>query len=128
MTPDLIDAVNALAEVLVRENAALRRLDFPAAIMLMPAKEAALLEVSKRCAPLPPSAGRDPVVVALGTRINGLVADNRNLLERAIAVQTRIVGIVVRAASPPPREGQYAASGFRSQPRRTSAMALSARA
>ncbi len=60
--------------------------------------------------------------------MNQLVAENRTLLERAIAVQTRVVGIIVRAAAPPPVSRQYAANGFKSQPRRTSATALSARA
>lgn len=127
MTLGLTDAVGTLAEVLARENEALRRLDFAAATALVPAKEAALRNVTKNPAPMR-AAGRDPALAALGSRVNQLVADNRKLLERAIAVQTRVVGIVARAASPSPRAAQYAASGFKSQTRRTSAVALSARA
>jgi hypothetical protein len=127
MTQDLVDAANALAEVLVRENAALKRLDFAAAVALGQAKEAALLGVTKGRAVLPVTQ-RTPTTMALGRRINELVAENRTLLERAIAVQTRVVAIVARAVTPPPAMRQYAASGFKTQPRRAPAMALSARA
>jgi hypothetical protein len=127
MTQDLVDAAGTLAEVLTRENAALRRLDFVAAVALGQTKETALLGMTKdRIAA--PVTDRDPALLALGRRINGLVVENRALLERAIAVQIRIVGIIVRAAPPSPALGQYVASGFRSLPRRASAMALSARA
>ena len=127
MTQDLMTAAGTLADVLARENAALKRLDFSAAMALVPAKEAALLGVTNGRTPAPVST-RDPALLALGRRISGLVVENRLLLERAIAVQTRVVGIIVRAAKPPPAAGQYAATGFKSAPRRTSAMTLSARA
>jgi len=127
MTQDLVDAANTLADVLVRENAALKRLDIPAAMALVAAKEAALLGVTKGRVPLPVPE-RNPVVLALGRRVSGLVAENRALLERAIAVQTRVVGIIVRAAAPQPATRQYAANGFKSQPRRALATALSASA
>ncbi len=127
MTQDLVDAANRLAEVLVRENAALERLDFAAAVALGQAKEAALLGVT-RGRSATPTVDRTPTLLALGRHMNALVAENRALLERAIAVQTRVVGIIVRAAAPPPAVGRYASSGFKSPPRRAAAMALSARA
>jgi len=117
MTPDLVAAANTLADLLARENAALKRLDFPAAMALVPAKEAALLGVTNGRTPAP-AVSRDPATLALGRRISGLVAENRLLLERAIAVQTRVVGIIVRAATPPRAAAQYAANGFKSAPRR----------
>ena len=42
MTRTWLDAANELAEVLTQENAALKRLDFPAATALVRAKEAGL--------------------------------------------------------------------------------------
>ena len=127
MTPDLVAAANALADLLARENAALKRLDLSAAMAVVPAKEAALLSITSGRIPAP-AANRDPAMLALGRRISGLVAENRQLLERAIAVQTRVVGIIVRAATPPRSASQYAANGFKSTPRRASAIALSAHA
>jgi hypothetical protein len=127
VTQDLVDAATVLADVLAQQNAALRRLDFPAAAALGSAKETALLGVTRDRAPAPMT-DRNPVLAALGQRMKELVAENRTLLERAIAVQTRIVGIIVRAAVPPPSTGQYAASGLRSQARRASAMTFSSRA
>jgi hypothetical protein len=127
VTQDLVDAANALAEVLTQQNAALSRLDFPAAAALGAAKEAAFFGVTRDCKLTSPVGG-SPALAALGQRMKTLVTENQALLERAIAVQARIVGIIVRAAVPPPVTGQYAASGLKSQSRRTSAITLSARA
>ncbi|WP_428487262.1 hypothetical protein [Rhodopila sp.] len=127
MTADLMQAAQTLADVLARENDALKRLDFRTAIALVPAKEAALLSITKGRSPAP-ATDRNPVLAALGRRLNSLAAENRALLERAITVQTRIVGIIVRAAAPPAPAGRYAANGYKNQPRKASAMALSARA
>lgn len=127
MTTDLIEAGTALADVLARENEALTRLDFPAATALAPAKQAALQDLTQGREP-PAAADRTPDLLALGRRVGSLAAENRALLERAIAVQTRIVGIIMRAAAKPEPAGHYAASGVRHQPRKAQAMALSARA
>lgn len=127
MTTDLIQAGTALADVLVRENEALRRLDFPAAVALAPAKQAALLNLTQGRQP-PAAADRTPALLALGRRVSDLAAENRALLERAITVQTRVVGIIMRAAAKPAPAGHYAASGARYQPRKAPAVALSARA
>jgi hypothetical protein len=50
------------------------------------------------------------------------------LLERAIAVQTRIVRIVARAAAPPPAALRYGGHGGRVPSNRATALALSTRA
>ncbi len=99
MTGDRLQLAAALADVLAQENEALQRMDLAAAVALLPAKEAAVGAFS---AAVGPGAGAAPpaAAAALGRRLMTLVADNRVLLERAITVQTRIVGIVVKAARP----------------------------
>jgi hypothetical protein len=123
MTQDLVDAANVLAKVLERENAALSRLDFAAAVTLGQAKEAALSGMTKAGSALP-SADRSVLPPALGKHMRRLVAENRKLLERAITIQTRIVGIIVRAGAPPAPE-QYVAGGLKGQRHRAPATALS---
>lgn len=118
---DRLQAAQRLADVLEQENLALKRLDFPAAIALVPAKEAALADLTK-----------PPVTVirraALAQRLVGLASENHVLLERAIAVQTRIVRIIARAAKPPPAAIRYNGHGGRTPFNRAGAMALSTRA
>jgi hypothetical protein len=123
MTQDLVDAANALAQVLECENAALSRLDFTAAVTLGQAKEAALSDMTKACSALPPP-GRSPLPPALGRHMRRLVMENRRLLQRAITVQTRVVGIIVRAGAPSAAE-QYMAGSFKSQRHKPPATALS---
>jgi hypothetical protein len=94
------NAVDRLAEVLAQENAALKRMDFPAAIALVPAKEAALTAMARDA---PPAAMRSPAIQTLA----GLAEENRVLLERAIEVQTRIVRMVARAIAPARESARY---------------------
>ncbi len=123
MTQHLVDAANTLAEVLANENAALTRLDFSGAVALGQSKEAALLRLTESFAAMPVrEVGLLPP--ALGDRMKQLMGENRRLLERAITIQTRIVGIVIGAA-PLPIVEQYAAYGAKSRRRRASAAALS---
>jgi hypothetical protein len=124
VSDDLQGTVQRLTDVLRRENDALKRLDFTAAGALGPEKEAALAGLTKQ------SEGRilSPPLVALGRRLAELATENQLLLERAIAVQTRIVRIVARAAAPPPAMMRYGGHGRRTPPHRTAAMALSTRA
>jgi hypothetical protein len=110
-----------LAAVLARENAALAALDFPAAAALLPAKTAALAALQQAPA-TPPPAG-------LARELPALVADNRRLLERAILVQGRVIGIIARAA-PRATAGapvSYGRDGARAWGRHQPAVAMSAR-
>jgi hypothetical protein len=116
-----LKAVQRLADVLELENVALKRLDFPAAVALVPAKEAALADLTN---PSAPTIQR----TALAQRLAGLASENHVLLERAIAVQTRVVRIVARAATPPPTAIRYNGYGGRTPAGRTGALALSTRA
>ena len=127
MANERIEAAQALAEVLARENEALQRLDFPAAATLLSMKEAALLRLTQD-GPVEPVTDQTPDVAALGARLTSLAAENRQLLEQAITVQTRVLGIILRAAADSVPPVNYAANGQKAAPRRSSAMTLSAQA
>lgn len=124
MSNDLLGAAQRMADVLTQENDALKRMDFSSAVALVPAKEAALADLTKHKVErvLPP-----PLAV-LGRRLSGLAAENQALLERAIAVQTRIVRIVARACAPPPAVTPYGRQCGRTPSNRATALALSTRA
>ena len=126
MMDDVVQAANQLAGVLSRENEALQRLDYSAAVALVPAKEAVIATLGKATAHLPPMQ-HTPALAALGQRLRSLAAENQALLERAIEVQTRIVRIVARAAEPGATDGRYTVRGGRAQPKRVMALALSTR-
>jgi hypothetical protein len=127
MSDERMKATQRLAGVLEQENEALKRLDFPAAVALLPAKEAALTELAKS----PVGSLRQ---TSLALRISALAVENQGLLERAIAVQTRIVRIVARAYAPPPAttpyngRGNRQGYGARAPAPRADALAVSTRA
>lgn len=121
MSDERQEAAQRLADLLEQENAALKRLDFPAAVALLAAKEAALADLGK-----PPITPITPT--GLVQRLGELATENQILLERAITVQTRVVRIVARACAPSPALTQYNRDGGRSTSARTTALALSARA
>ncbi len=127
MKDDIVQAATLLADVLSRENEALQRLDYPAAVALAPAKETVFATFAHVTAHLPP-VEHTPVLAALGQRLRSLAAENQALLERAIEVQTRIVRIVARAAAPGATDGRYTVPGGRAQPKQVRALALSTRA
>jgi hypothetical protein len=120
----LAEAAQRLADVLTQENDALKRMDFSAAVALVPAKETALAELTKQ----PRGQTISPPLAMLGQHLGKLATENQLLLERAIAIQTRIVQIVARACVPPPAAVRYGGSGGRAPSNRTAALALSTRA
>jgi hypothetical protein len=124
MSNDLMEVAQRLADLLTQENDALKRLDFPAAVALVPAKEAALAELARR----PRATKLPPPLVAQGRLLGRLATENQTLLERAIEVQTRIVRIVARACAPPPALTRYGGHGERTPRHRTAALSLSTRA
>ena len=126
MKNEAIEAAHRLADVLARENAALKQMDFPAAIALVAAKEAALADLARDAASVPADV-RSPAVVALAQRLAGLAAEQRTLLDRAIAVQTRIVGIIARAVAPVRDGARYQHPNAPKAPHRAMALALSQR-
>ena len=111
------DPVWELAAVLAAENAALRAADYVAAVALLPAKEAALTRLADGA-----PAGSDETA-----HLRDLAVENHTLLERAIAVQTRIVRIVAMASAAP-RPQRYERPGQPVPATRADAMVLSAQA
>lgn len=128
MTPAQIDAAVALADTLAAENAALGGLDLARAAALLPAKQRAadaFMSAHAAAALLAPQSragGGD-----LARRLAALAEENRRLLERAIAVQGRVVTTVVRALPRPADGGFYRADGGLAATRRAVAFTLSAR-
>ena len=127
MNTDLLAAIETLADAVTAENAALLALDLPGAAGLLARKQAAcaaLVAVTPGGAPFP---GPSPGLRAAAARLRGLAEENRRLLERGIAVQGQVIGVLAsaaRAADPAPR---YARSGGYAA-RTHSGWALSARA
>ncbi len=128
MTDDFFAAAARLAEVLAAENAALAALDLPRA--------GALLAEKTRAADAFVAAGRASRGRLPGTgevtpvRLRALAAENQLLLQRTIAAQGRVIGIIARAVSRAVRDpaaSRYGAHG-RAAPTRLAAVAVSARA
>ena len=120
MTKDLITAGTFLAETLESENAALAALDLPRAAGMLANKQSAVAEFDAvRTAPAPSEAAQ-----RMARRLQGLAMENKRLLERAIAVQGRVIGVVARAATAAMEPGDYGPA----RGRRPAPMAFSARA
>ncbi len=135
MSPALIAAAVRLAGVLADENRALERLDLPAATALFDAKTTALgaFTAAQALEPRAGNASAGPANEAerraLAERLADLAQENRRLLEHAMAVQGRIIGMVARAA---PRAlaqgGRYGAGGTHAVSGRGTAVAISTKA
>ncbi len=117
-------AIRALCDVLRDENAALSAMDIPEANRKLPEKLAATdaLVAALRGKPVLPDTSREDVA-----RLDRLAAENRALLERAMAAQKRVIGCIARAV--PRALGQtrpYLASGQRQPPAQMPPISLSA--
>ena len=130
MTAQLATAAAQLAEVLTAENAALAALDLPRAGAMLAAKtRAADAFVTAQAGATHPARPPSPNAVA-PHHLRALIEENQRLLEIAIKVQRRVIGIIVRAlprALRDPATMRYGAQG-RAAPARPSAVAVSARA
>lgn len=96
MTMDAIRAAEGLAELLARENVALAAMDLPSAAALVEAKRVpteAFVAAQARAA----SSGLVAVPEVV-RRLGELAAENRPLLERAMAGQQRVLAIIAKAA------------------------------
>lgn len=122
MNQDAIEIARRLADILARENDALRRSDYPAAVALVPDKEAAIVALSQAAT----TAIHTPVLKALAKQLRDLAADNQDLLKQAVEVQTQIVSIVARAASQSMANDYYDRNGQFGKPAKSPALALSA--
>lgn len=96
MRSEAMQAAEGLVEVLARENAALAAMDLPSATALVEAKRAAAEAfVSAQAKAATTGVVAVPEVVR---RLRELAAENRLLLERAMAVQQRVLAIIAEAA------------------------------
>ena len=107
---DQLSATVQLADVLAVENAALRAVDIRRAAAMLGRKQAALAALTSATAAGPEQ--RAAMQAAVG-RLRSLAEENRRLLERAIEVQSRVLGVlagVARRARAPGygRSGAYA--------------------
>ncbi len=128
MIEDLATAAARLAEVLAAENAALAALDLPRAGAMLAEKTSAADAFIAAHRAFHRSAGDAGAVAPV--RLRALAAENQLLLERAITVQGRVIGIIARAlprALRDPAATRYGAQG-RAAPARPAAVAVSARA
>ncbi len=136
MTPppadDLPSAAAALAALLEQENRLLDALDLAAAAAMLPAKQHAAAAFVRAQAHTKESGGLAPdfraAVASLGARLRALAAENRRLLERALAAQGRVIAVIARAAGKHPATApRYGASGALAGPRTPAPLAISAR-
>ena len=145
MSEPVLRAATSLAGVLGRENTALRAMDLSAAIALLAEKTQALAALDAALAvgdaALPAarsvteaslteaSLTEASLTEALARDLPTLVADNRRLLETALHVQTRLIGLIAHAAAQQARQAtpRYGPCGGLA-PTRPSAIAVSARA
>jgi hypothetical protein len=127
MTNDLIAAASLLADTLTAENAALVALDLPrAAAMLVDKQRAATAFIAAQATPI--TAAQRDATEQLGRRLQSLATENRTLLERAIAVQGRVMSVIAHAAAPEIAPSGYGAQGNRCHATHPAAFALSAHA
>lgn len=110
MSDPLPGAATRLLHVLTAENAALARMDLAGASSLLAEKTMA-------------AAGFDAALLGrpafgaggFAASLKIAAAENRRLLERAMAVQTRVLGVLAqaaKAAQPPDRAGAYGRHGL----------------
>ena len=127
MNQDFIAAADLLAATLAQENAALAALDLPRAAAMLADKQRAVagfLAARETQRADVPRAMLEP----LAQRLMSLSDANRALLERAIAVQRQVIGIVARASAPSAAASGYSAQGTLGHHARSAAFALCARA
>ena len=98
MTPDIVIIATALADVLARENVLLDALDLHGATTLLAGKQGALDDFARALAGMTsPSVQEALRVKPAIERLRAVSAENRRLLERGMAVQSRLVGLIAAA-------------------------------
>ena len=118
-----------LADLLDRENAALRRLDLPTALALFDAKRAAVAAFELAVREERRTPGTDEAMHAVAVRLRDATAENKRLLERAMAAQQHVMSLLAQAAARQATpNGRYGARGAYVGGIAAGAFALSARA
>src|SRR5690242_4931139 len=103
MSPEVIAAAVRLADTLAHESRALTAMDLAHAASLVDEKTRAMdaflaaQALTRANGHVSHGAGRDAEAEQLAARLSELARENRRLLEHAIAVQGRVIGIVARA-------------------------------
>lgn len=119
----LSDLARRLYDVVVRENQALREVDFARAGLLLPQKQACIDALSAaRGEPL----ADQGLLAEHVSLLDRALEENRVLLERAMQVQTRILGLLAQAARPesPGHVGYGARGAYSRSESTTDAMAI----
>jgi hypothetical protein len=108
-------AATVLADVLERENRLLAALDLAGAAAMLADKQRAVAgftAATERVRKAPPPAAQRAGLAAIGRRLARLAGDNRRLLERGMAAQSRLVAVFARAVrTAPTPAGRYGARG-----------------
>jgi len=135
MMDTLLSAGDRLADAILAENDALARLDLPGAAGLGGAKAqatdafAAAFAAASKVGARPEGASQRQGARDMAARLETLGAENKRLLQRAIAVQSRVIETVAAAALPRAANPVYGAAGRRpSAARQAPALALALRA
>jgi flagellar biosynthesis/type III secretory pathway chaperone len=127
MNDNLMAAASLLADTLAQENAALAALDLPRAASILADKQRAAAGFIAAQS-MPTSTARHDEIQRVAGRLQSLATENRALLERAMTVQSRVIGVIARAAAPTIEPAVYGSQGERRHAARPIAFALSARA
>ena len=129
LPPDPTTAALRLLGVLDRENAALATLDLARAASMLAEKEEAVAAFTHACR----NGRAAPDLAGLATRLGEAASRNRQLLERGIAVQGRVLAVIARAvpralAAPAPGRcsPRYGAHGCAAPARMPLALSLRA--
>lgn len=112
-------AANRLTAILQQENAALTALDFQAATSFLEAKQAAIsaFELARKSA-------AEPLRMDAVSRLRAASFANATLVERAIAVQRRVIEMVLAAVPKRDTAPRYRADAGMACARRTAPMTL----
>lgn len=97
MSAQLLTAAIRLADVLTAENAALASMDMAAAARMLPEKIAATDGFAAAQKPGAAGVAATAGLRTVATRLQALGLANRTLLERAMAVQNRVLGTLAQA-------------------------------
>jgi len=124
MSDTLFAATTRLADLLAQENAALAALDLPRAAALLGEKQ----DAARSFAAAQQAAAAGATASPVAARLRDLAEQNRRLLERGIAIQGEVIGLIAAALPKTAGPPRYAATGAPARGGRPVAFTLSARA
>ena len=114
MNTRMIAAAVALAHTLTEENEALRALDVTRAVGLLARKRADTEAFASAQAEMRAMTGEHrALAMQVAARLSDAAAENKRLLERAIAVQGQVIATLLRAIPAALPTARYGARGAR---------------